>query len=356
VITYTVELGARSYPIYIGNGLLSKGELLEPHVRGRAFIVCAQSIAELHLPALQSALRGIDHDTLLLSDSEQHKNLDTISEIVDALLHQRFDRETTLIALGGGVVGDITGFAAACYQRGVPFIQAPTTLLAQVDSSVGGKTGVNHRLGKNMLGAFHQPRCVIADTDTLQSLPDRELRSGMAEVIKYGLICDAEFFTWLEHNLDPLLARDVGALSHAIARSCANKAQVVADDEHERGRRVILNLGHTFGHAIETETGYQSWTHGEAVAVGMCLAAEFSNRLGWLPQQSVQRAIDLVRRAGLPTAPPPMGADAFLQHMLRDKKTRGDNINLVLLQDIGTAVVTHEYPIAELREMLDRHA
>jgi len=355
LITYTVELGDRSYPIYIGNDLLSNRELLKTNISGRAFVVCAQSVAELYLPSVREALHEIDHDTLILVDSEQQKNLAAISDIVDGLLQKRFDRESTLIALGGGVVGDITGFAAACYQRGVPFIQIPTTLLAQVDSSVGGKTGVNHRLGKNMLGAFHQPRCVIADTATLESLPAREMRSGIAEVIKYGLICDAEFFVWLEHNLDALLAREQGALSHAIARSCANKAQIVAGDEHERGRRAILNLGHTFGHAIETETGYQSWTHGEAVATGMCLAAEFSSRLGWLPRQAAERATNLLQRAGLPTTPPPMGADTFLQHMSRDKKTRGDHINLVLLRDIGTAVVTHEYPLAELREMLDQH-
>ena len=354
MITFTVELGARSYPIYIGEQLLSDGALLQPHVSGRVFVVCAQSIAELYLPSVRVALQGIDHETLILADSEQHKNLDAISEIVAALLHKRFDREATLIALGGGVVGDITGFAAACYQRGVPFIQIPTTLLAQVDSSVGGKTGVNHRLGKNMIGAFHQPRCVIADTLTLQSLPDRELRSGLAEVIKYGLICDAEFFLWLEQNLAALLARDNGALQHAVARSCANKARVVADDEQERGRRAILNLGHTFGHAIETETGYQSWTHGEAVAVGICLAAEFSRRMGWLADADAERAIGLIARAGLPTQPPPMAADAFLKHMARDKKARGDNINLVLLQALGTAVVTHDYPLAGLREMLER--
>ncbi len=356
MITLSVQLDQRSYPIYIGEDLLNRRELLVPHIAGRAFVVCAQSVAERYLPQVQRALGGIDHGTLLLPDGEQHKHLGTIDDVVGALIEQRFDRETTLIALGGGVVGDITGFAAASYQRGVPFVQIPTTLLAQVDSSVGGKTGVNHRLGKNMIGAFHQPRCVIADTATLGSLPDRELSSGLAEVIKYGAICDAEFFGWLEQHVDALLARDNAALSHAIARSCSNKAEIVAQDEREQGVRAILNLGHTFGHAIETETGYTTWTHGEAVAAGMCLAAEFSTRLGWLERGAQRRISDLISRARLPTAPPKIDAERFLAHMSRDKKARGDRINLVLLKAIGTAAVTHDYPLAELYGMLNRHA
>lgn len=352
MITYTVDLGERSYPIYIGSGLLRRPELLAPHLSARVLIVCAEPLADLYLRPLLAVLGG-DAQSLVLPDGETHKTLATVARIYDYLLEHRYDRTSTLLALGGGVIGDITGFAAATYQRGIPFVQIPTTLLAQVDSSVGGKTGVNHPLGKNMIGAFYQPRCVLADTDTLDSLAPRDYRSGLAEVIKYGLIADAEFFAWLEQHATALIARDAQALTHAIARSCDNKARIVAEDERERGRRAILNFGHTFGHAIETETGFGTWTHGEAVAAGMCLAVEFSRRLGWLDEHDTQRALELLQRVGLPVHPPAMGSKQFLQHMARDKKTRGSQINLVLLHGIGRAVLTHDYPRDALCALLD---
>ncbi len=353
--TLHVELGERSYPIYIGSGLLAEPELITRHIRGRAaMVVSNETVAPLYLKPVLDALGGHKAGETILPDGEIYKNLDTLNVIYTRLLEQHFDRRATLLALGGGVVGDMTGFAAATYQRGVDFIQIPTTLLAQVDSSVGGKTGVNHPLGKNMIGAFHQPRAVIIDTRTLDTLEDRQLSAGLAEVIKYGLIDDAEFFAWLEAHLDELLAREPAALAHAIRRSCEDKARVVAADEREQGRRALLNLGHTFGHAIETHTGYDTWLHGEAVAAGMVLAAELSARLGWLAADAVARIRTLLQRARLPVEPPPhMGTADFLQHMAVDKKVIDGRLRLVLLRGIGQAVVTDAFDPAVLRDTLD---
>ncbi|WJW75683.1 3-dehydroquinate synthase [Thiohalobacter sp. IOR34] len=353
--TLRVELGERSYPIHIGRGLLGRAELLEPHIHGRqVMVVSNETVAPLYLEPVRDALAGFEQQAVILPDGEQYKTLDTLNLIFDALLEHRFNRRCTLVALGGGVVGDIAGFAAASYQRGVDFIQIPTTLLAQVDSSVGGKTGVNHRLGKNMIGAFHQPNCVLADTDTLNTLDDRQLAAGLAEVIKYGLIRDAAFFDWLESNIDRLTARDPAALAEGIERSCRNKAEVVAADEREAGSRALLNLGHTFGHAIETATGYGSWLHGEAVATGMLLAARLSARQGWLPQPEVERIEALLRKAGLPVkAPAEMDADRFLELMAVDKKVQDSGLRLVLLRGIGQAVVTGDFDPALLRQTLD---
>jgi 3-dehydroquinate synthase len=281
------------------------------------------------------------------------KNLKVLNKIFDTLLSQRFDRQTTLVALGGGVVGDMTGFAAACYQRGVPFIQIPTTLLAQVDSSVGGKTGVNHPLGKNMIGAFHQPLCVVIDTNTLQTLDDRQLSAGLAEVIKYGLINDLDFFKWLESHADALLARDFSALSFAIARSCQDKADIVAKDERESGQRALLNLGHTFGHAIETGLGYGRYLHGEAVAIGMCLAAQFSARLGWMSETDVTRIRTVIEKMALPTRiPNGFTVERMLELMQVDKKVQAGKLRLVLLQGIGKAIITDQYDPQLLRQSL----
>ncbi len=353
--TLTVALGARSYPIHIGTGLLGRRELLAPHLAGsQVMVVSNETVAPLYLDRLAPALEGCTWDKVILPDGEQYKTLEVLNRIFDALLAQRFARDATLIALGGGVVGDMAGFAAACYQRGVPFVQIPTTLLAQVDSSVGGKTGVNHPLGKNMIGAFHQPRCVIIDTGTLDTLEDRQLRAGIAEVIKYGLLRDAPFFAWLEANMDALLARDKAALAHAIERSCRNKAEIVAADELERGQRALLNLGHTFGHAIETGLGYGTWLHGEAVAAGMCMAAEMSRRLGWLGDEDRRRILALVRRAGLPTRPPAtISVARFLELMAVDKKVRAGRLRLVLLRRIGEAVLTTDFDETLLRESIE---
>jgi 3-dehydroquinate synthase len=343
--TLTVDLGERSYPIHIGQHLLDDPALLAPHIHGRqVMVVSNETVAPLYLERLLSLLAGFDVTTTILPDGEQYKNLDTLNIIYSALLEHRMNRGCTLIALGGGVVGDITGFAAASYQRGVAFLQVPTTLLAQVDSSVGGKTGVNHALGKNMIGAFHQPGCVLIDTDTLDTLDDRQLAAGLAEVIKYGLIHDAGFFAWLEQNMAALKSRDKQALAYAIERSCAIKAEIVAADERESGRRALLNLGHTFGHAIETGTGYGNWLHGEAVAAGMVMAADLSARHGWLTQADVERSTRLISQAGLPTAPPAaMSTQQFLDLMAVDKKALDSGLRLVLLKSIGTAVVTADY-------------
>ncbi|HUM92348.1 MAG TPA: 3-dehydroquinate synthase, partial [Candidatus Competibacter sp.] len=312
--TLYVELGDRRYPIYIGPGLLDRPDLLRTHVPGRQVLVVSNTtVAPLYLDRVRAALAGLRHEAVVLPDGEQYKTLETLDEIFTALLSHRLDRDCTLVALGGGVIGDMAGFAAACYQRGVHFIQIPTTLLAQVDSSVGGKTAVNHPLGKNMIGAFYQPRCVLADTDTLKTLPDRELSAGLAEVIKYGLIRDLPFLEWLEDHIEQLLARDAAALTEAIERSCRNKADIVAADERETGERALLNLGHTFGHAIETGMGYGEWLHGEAVAVGMNLATDLSARLGWLKGEQVERVRTLLARARLPlNAPEGLTADDFL--------------------------------------------
>jgi len=353
--TLTVNLGDRSYPIHIGQGLLASPSLLAPHIHGRQVLVVSnETVAPLYLEHVIALLADYDVDTVILPDGEQYKNLETLNTIYTALLEHRFNRGCTLAAVGGGVVGDITGFAAASYQRGVAFLQIPTTLLAQVDSSVGGKTGVNHPLGKNMIGAFHQPGCVLIDTDTLDTLDDRQLSAGLAEVVKYGLIHDADFFVWLEQNIEALKARDKQALSHAIARSCAIKAEVVAGDERESGARALLNLGHTFGHAIETGTGYGNWLHGEAVSAGMVMAADLSARHGWLSRQDVERTAALLRLAGLPVTPPAeMSERRFLDLMAVDKKSLDSGLRLILLRAIGTAEVTADFRPELLRATLN---
>jgi len=352
--TLPLDLGDRSYPIYIGAGLLDRPELLSRHIPGtRVAIVTNETVAPLYLARLRARVVSLKPVEVVLPDGEQYKSLEVLNRIFDALLAAHCDRRTTIIALGGGVIGDMAGFAAASYQRGVPFIQVPTTLLAQVDSSVGGKTGVNHPLGKNMIGAFYQPRAVIIDTDTLNTLPDRELSSGLAEVIKYGLIRDPEFFAWLEVNLDKLLARDPEALAYAIHRSCRNKAEVVAADERESGVRATLNLGHSFGHAIETGMGYGNWLHGEAIAAGMMMASDLSRRLKWLSAADVARIEKLIRRARLPVrAPGTLSAARFLELMAVDKKVLDGRLRLVLLKRLGEAVVTDDYPRAELEATL----
>ena len=352
--TLNVDLGDRSYPIHIGSGLLAQKDLFAASLEGRRVAIVTNAVvAPLYLKSLRAALPGDSVVEVILPDGEEHKTLAVWSGIFDKLLEARCDRRTTIVALGGGVVGDIAGFAAACYQRGVPFLQVPTTLLAQVDSSIGGKTAVNHPLGKNMIGAFHQPRAVIIDTDTLNTLPDRELRAGIAEVIKYGLIRDIEFFRWLEQNLTLLLARDPRAMTHAIARSCRNKADVVARDERESGPRAILNFGHTFGHAIETGLGYGKWLHGEAVAAGMVMASDLSHRLGWLPKNDVDRIEDIVAAAGLPLrSPPEIGDSRFRELMAVDKKVEAGRVRFVLLREIGQATVTADVAPALLDQTL----
>lgn len=350
----------RSYPIFIGSGVLNQAELLAPFCSGKQFcIVTNTTVAALYEQQIRDLLRSIRPDAqasvVHLPDGESFKTLETLARIFDTLLRERHNRKTTLIALGGGVVGDMAGFAAATYQRGVDFVQIPTTLLSQVDSSVGGKTGVNHPLGKNMIGAFYQPRAVMIDTDVLGTLPDRELAAGLAEVIKYGLIADEDFFVWLEANIDALNSRNTEALTYAIRRSCEIKADVVGQDEFEGGIRAILNLGHTYGHAIETEMGYGTWLHGEAVAAGMIMACELSVDLGWLPQDILARATRLIAKAGLPVAPPKqMTAESFLAHMAVDKKVLDGSIRLVLLQGCGKAVVTSEYDPKALLSQLQR--
>ncbi|MFA7386883.1 MAG: 3-dehydroquinate synthase [Thiohalobacteraceae bacterium] len=353
--TLQVELGERSYPIHIGTHLLADPALFAPHIHGKQVLVVSNvTVAPLYLDALEHALPGGHLRHIELPDGEAYKTLDTLNGIFDTLLENRFNRRCTLVALGGGVVGDICGFAAASYQRGVDFIQVPTTLLAQVDSSVGGKTGVNHRLGKNMIGAFHQPNCVVIDTETLGTLPDRELSAGLAEVIKYGLIRDAEFFAWLEANMDRLLARDPAALAYAIERSCRNKAEVVAADEREGGQRALLNLGHTFGHAIETGMGYGTWLHGEAIGTGMLLAADLSARQGWLSPAQVERIGRVLEQARLPVRiPAAMDSEQFLELMAVDKKVLDAGLRLVLLRGIGEAIVTGEFDAGQLRTTLD---
>ncbi|HSH40907.1 MAG TPA: 3-dehydroquinate synthase [Arenicellales bacterium] len=352
--TLTVDLGPLSYPIYIGADLLSSAGLFARHISGRqVMIISNETVAPLYLDKLLAALQDFDVASHAIPDGESYKTLATLESIFDRMLAVPCSRQCTVIALGGGVVGDIAGFAAACYQRGVPLIQVPTTLLAQVDSSVGGKTAVNHRLGKNMIGAFYQPRAVIADIATLDTLADNELSAGLAEVIKYGLIRDPEFLTWLERNIDALRKRDYDALSHAVERSCRNKADVVALDEREQGVRALLNLGHTFGHAIEAATGYSSWLHGEAVAVGMLMAADMSRRLGDLQSGDVERIEGLLQRAGLPTRPPAgMGPAEFERYMAVDKKVMNGRVRLVLLRKPGEAWVSDDYDHRALQETL----
>lgn len=359
--TLSVELGDRSYPIYIGSGLLGQPELLRPHITGnQVMLVTNGTIAPLYLPALLEGLQslnidGLQVDSLVLEDGEQHKHLATVSLIWDQLLQKRHNRTTTLIALGGGVIGDMTGYAAAAYQRGVNFIQIPTTLLSQVDSSVGGKTGVNHPLGKNMIGAFHQPQCVLIDTHSLNTLPARELSAGLAEVIKVGIIAEPDFFVWLEHNVHQLQQLDPQLLSQAIYQSCACKARIVAADEREQGQRALLNFGHTFGHAIETEMGYGNWLHGEAVGAGMAMAADLSHRLGWIEKSLMQRIQNLLKASGLPLwGPEKMSVDTYLKHMQVDKKVTDGTIRLILLQQLGKALVTSDFESHLLQQTLNQ--
>lgn len=348
--TITVELGERSYPIVIGSGLLGGAFDLGEYLAGDdCLIVSNDTIAPLYLDKLQADLPGRSVGTISLPDGEEFKTLDTASSILDTLVASGAHRDTTVIALGGGVVGDIAGFAAACYMRGVAFVQVPTTLLAQVDSSVGGKTGVNHPGGKNLIGAFYQPRIVLIDTDTLATLADRELRAGMAEVIKYGAIADAEFFAWLETNMPALLGKDPEALAHAVRRSCEIKAEVVAEDERESGRRAILNFGHTFGHAIERCQGYGEWLHGEAVAAGMVMAAKLSG----VEPSELSRLQKLIEAAGLPVAPPRVGAAAMMNAMGMDKKVLGKRLRFVVLESLGAAAVTSDYDPSLLDQVLE---
>ena len=351
----TVDLGDRSYPIYIGSNVFCEASLLQKHIAAnQIMIVTNETIAPLYLEKLQSSLSSYSVDVCVLPDGEQHKTLDVLNTIYDELLKKRHNRTTTLIALGGGVVGDMTGYAAASYQRGVNFIQIPTTLLSQVDSSVGGKTGVNHALGKNMIGAFYQPQAVFADTAVLNTLPPRELSAGLAEVIKYGLIQDAGFLAWLEQNMQALLVQDVDAMTYAIKRSCECKAEVVAADEREGGIRAILNLGHTFGHAIETAQGYGNWLHGEAVAAGMLVATEVSAKLGWIATEDVVRVRRVVDAANLPVnIPADMSLDQFYDLMIVDKKVLDGELRLVLLKALGSAVVTAEAPWDLVAESLE---
>jgi 3-dehydroquinate synthase len=348
--TLTVALGDRAYPIHIGTGLLADAALWSSVVPQRnVLLVTNVTIAPHYAASALAPRRVVEVD---LPDGEHHKTLDTVSRVLDVLVANRFARDAVVVALGGGVVGDISGFVAACYQRGIAFLQAPTTLLAQVDSSVGGKTGVNHVGGKNLIGAFHQPIGVIADTDSLRTLPDRELRAGLAEVIKYGLIRDAQFFAWLEANIEGLLARDTTALVHAIRRSCEIKAEIVAKDEREQAERAYLNFGHTFGHAIEAATGYREWLHGEAVAIGMLFAADMSVRMGWLPESVANRARRLLERASLPTKVRGLTAPQLLSHMSIDKKVAAGRIRLVLLRQLGDATLSDDYSDSTLAATL----
>jgi 3-dehydroquinate synthase len=344
VQTLAVDLGHSRYPIAIGSGLLGSREILSTQVPGNDLLaVTDATVARLYLPKLRLGLEGRRLSDCILPGGEQTKTLETASRVFDALVAHKLNRDAVILALGGGVVGDIAGFAAACYQRGIGYVQIPTTLLAQVDSSVGGKTGVNHTGGKNLIGAFHQPLAVIADTDTLATLPDRELSAGLAEVIKYGCIRDSDFFRWLETNMDKLRARDPEALTHAIARSCAIKAEVVAEDERELGLRAILNFGHTFGHAIEAATAYEAYLHGEAVGLGMLMAADLSRRLGMIDAEAAGRIVALVGRAGLPVAAPRIGAARTRELMRMDKKVLSGAIRLVLLEKLGRAAVVSDY-------------
>lgn len=350
-----VELGERSYPIYIGSGLLGQPALFTDHIHGRQVcIVTDDTVAPLYLERLCATLKDYQLLKVVLPTGEAFKNWSTLQQVFDALLLNRHDRKTTLIALGGGVIGDMTGFAAACYQRGVDFIQVPTTLLSQVDSSVGGKTGINHPAGKNMLGAFYQPQAVIIDTDSLITLPAREISAGLAEIIKYGLIRDADFLSWLEVNMAALRCLDAALITEAINRSCSIKAEVVAADEREGGVRAILNLGHTFGHAIEAHQGYGQWLHGEAVGAGMVMALDLSRRLGRLNDTDFERGRSLIAAAGLPVSPPAeMTVEQFTELMAVDKKVLDGKLRLVLLRQMGQADVTADFPLESLNATLN---
>ena len=353
-ITLNVELGERSYPIAIGPGLLDDAALLARHIGGnKVAIVTNTTVAPLYLAKVAGHLRAAGRDVLeiILPDGEEHTTWQSLNLVYDALLQHKCDRKTTLVALGGGVIGDLTGFAASSYMRGVPFVQIPTTLLAQVDSSVGGKTGINHPLGKNMIGAFYQPRAVIADTATLDTLPPRELSAGLAEVIKHGAILDATFFDWIEANIEKLMAREPEAIAHAIARSCEIKSEVVRKDEREGGLRAVLNFGHTFGHAIENGLGYGAWLHGEAVGCGMVMAADMSARLGLIEPGSVERVRALVRAAGLPAVAPDLGEARWIELMEVDKKNEGGEIRFILLKPLGSPSIAIA-PLDVLRSTL----
>jgi 3-dehydroquinate synthase len=348
-----VNLGPRSYPIFVGSGAMDSRDDLGQAIPARdVLLVTNTTVGPLYSARLAAALAPRRCVEVSLPDGEVHKTLANVSRMLDVLVANRFARDSCVVALGGGVVGDMAGFAAACYQRGVPFVQVPTTLLAQVDSSVGGKTGVNHSGGKNLIGAFHQPAAVFADTNTLATLPDRELRAGFAEVIKYGLIVDRGFFDWLETNAQKLLARDTECLTHAIRRSCEIKAEIVARDEREHGERALLNLGHTFGHAIESATSYSGWLHGEAVGAGMLLAADVSRRLGWITEPDVARVERVLQAFGLRTEVRGLTASTLAENMKIDKKVAAGRIRLVLLKGIGRSVVTGDYDDAALRETL----
>jgi 3-dehydroquinate synthase len=353
--TLHIQLEDRSYPIYIGDGLLSKIKLFEPHLKQKhVAIVTNTTVAPLYLDPLLTLFKqhSIKAFPIILPDGESYKNQETLNLIYDALLKEKCERSVTLIALGGGVIGDMTGYAAATYLRGVSFIQIPTTLLSQVDSSVGGKTGINHALGKNMIGAFYQPQCVIADIDTLKTLPQREFSAGMAEVIKYGLIRDKAFFDWLEKNMEGLMKLNPSLLIEAIERSCQNKADIVEMDEHESGVRATLNLGHTFGHAIENAMGYGVWLHGEAVATGIVMAANLSKLMDWLTEIEFNRIVTLLKVAKLPVDPPQISEDQYMQLMRMDKKVVDGKIRLVLQKGIGDSVITSDYDTNHLKSTL----
>ncbi|MGB5210253.1 MAG: 3-dehydroquinate synthase [Gammaproteobacteria bacterium] len=351
--TLEVGLGARAYPIHIGSGIIAAAELIPSELADRdTLVVTNTTVAPLYLDTLTSSLRNRRLETLVLPDGEQYKTLETFARIIDRLAELAYHRDAVLIALGGGVIGDLSGFAAACYQRGIALVQIPTTLLAQVDAAVGGKTAVNHAAGKNLIGAFYQPQAVIADTATLATLPEREYLAGLAEVVKYGAGLDATFFAWLEDHTRALLERDPGTLTEAVLRCCSIKAEIVAEDEREAGRRALLNLGHTFAHAIETGTGYGQWLHGEAVAVGIIMAADLSTRLGRLQAADASRIRALVEAFGLPLAPPPMGAQAMRELMAMDKKVSGGRLRLVLFDGLGASSMDADTPPDELAEVL----
>ncbi|WP_312309450.1 3-dehydroquinate synthase [Acinetobacter variabilis] len=352
--TLYVELGERRYPIFIGSNL-NPQELLEPYIHGKqVMIVSNDTVAPLYLDRYKATLENLGKTvaTCILPDGEKYKNIEHLNLIFDALLEAGFNRDCTVLALGGGVIGDMAGFASACFQRGVYFIQVPTTLLSQVDSSVGGKTGINHPLGKNMIGAFQQPQGVLADMSQLSTLPDRELSAGLAEVIKYALLGDEEFLVWLEANMEGLIARDEQLLAEAVYRSCAHKAHIVANDEKEQGERALLNLGHTFGHAIESYLGYGEWLHGEAVATGMVMAADLSHRMGWISLEDLERTKKIISRAQLPIVCPKIPLDDFLAYMAHDKKVLNGQLRLVLLQQLGKAVITRDFDVELMQQAI----
>lgn len=355
--TLYVELGERRYPIFIGSNL-NPQELLEPYIHGKqVMVVSNDTVAPLYLDRYKAALENLGKTvaTCILPDGEKYKNIEHLNLIFDALLEAGFNRDSTVLALGGGVIGDMAGFASACFQREVYFIQVPTTLLSQVDSSVGGKTGINHPLGKNMIGAFQQPQVVLADMSQLATLSDRELSAGLAEVIKYALLGDEDFLVWLEANMEGLIARDEQLLAEAVYRSCAHKARIVANDEKEQGERALLNLGHTFGHAIESYLGYGEWLHGEAVATGMVMAADLSHRMGWISLEDLERTKKIISRAQLPIVCPKIPLDDFLAYMAHDKKVLNGQLRLVLLQQLGKAVITRDFDVELMQQAILAH-